>query len=40
MESINPSVMEKKIIEDFKENIRMMKNGDELTENVDNIREK
>ena len=31
--------MEKKITEDFKENIRMMKNDDELTENIENIRE-
>ena len=31
--------MEKKITEDFKENIRIMKNDDELTENIENIRE-
>ena len=39
MKSINPSLMEKKITEDLKENIRMMKNDDELTENIENIRE-
>ena len=39
MKSINPSLTEKKITEDLKENIRMMKNDDELTENIENIRE-
>ena len=39
MKSINPSLLEKKITEDFKENIRMIKNDDELTENIENIRE-
>ena len=39
MKSINPSLIENKTTEDLKENIRMMKTDDELTENIENIRE-
>ena len=39
MKSINPSLIENKTTEDLKENFRMMKTDDELTENIENIRE-
>ena len=39
MKSINPSLIENKTTEDLKENIRMMKTDDELTENIENIKE-
>ena len=39
MKSINPSLIENKTTGDLKENIRMMKTDDELTENIENIRE-
>ena len=39
MKSINPWLIENKTTEDLKENIRMMKTDDELTENIENIRE-
>ena len=39
MKGINPSLIENKTTEDLKENIRMMKTDDELTENIENIRE-
>ena len=39
MKSVNPSLIENKTTEDLKENIRMMKTDDELTENIENIRE-
>ena len=39
MKSISPWLIENKTTEDLKENIRMMKTDDELTENIENIRE-